>query len=219
MLIASTSQLLDWHGALLDEGERGRREGMLRPAAVERFTLGVALLRLAAGARLGLAPERVPIDRTCPQCAVPHGRPVIPGSGLHVSVSHSGERVAVALTGAGPVGVDVERVRPLDTDRLARRVGTAPGGDLAAFYVTWTRKESVIKATGEGLAMALSDVAVSAPGEPPRLLAYGGSPLPAQMADLALGEGYAGAVTVLAAAPVAFETRDARALLAERPQP
>jgi phosphopantetheinyl transferase len=39
-----------------------------------------------------------------------HGRPRLPGTGLHASISHSGATVAVAVSSAGAVGVDVQQV-------------------------------------------------------------------------------------------------------------
>jgi 4'-phosphopantetheinyl transferase len=66
--------------------------------------------------------------------------------------------------------------------------------------VLWARKEAVLKATGHGLMAAPSDVEVSAPFAPPELLAWRVDPScvgPVHLADLALGEGLAGAVAVV----------------------
>src|SRR6266536_1955575 len=53
----------------------------------------------------------------------PGGRPCLGGrgAGLHVSVSHSRGVVAVVTTTVGPVGVDVETVRPIPVLDMARR--------------------------------------------------------------------------------------------------
>src|SRR3546814_7790260 len=37
-----------------------------------------------------------------------NGCPQVPGTGLNTSLSHSGTAVAIALTGAGAIGVDIE---------------------------------------------------------------------------------------------------------------
>jgi 4'-phosphopantetheinyl transferase len=175
------------HDALLDESERGRRDRYLREEDRTRFTLGAVLLRLVVG-------PGQPIDRTCERCGEPHGRPRLPGDDRHVSVTHSGAIAAVAITRAGPVGIDVETLRvfdhtPLLADVLAPEE-RAPG--LEAFFAYWTRKESV------------HEVAVSAPHEPAQLLRYQGEALDARMTDLALAPGHAGAATVLTARPVRF---------------
>lgn len=169
------------HVKLLDPVELARRDRYLRDADRDRFTLGVAVTRLAAGALLGLPPERVPVSRACADCGKPHGRPVIAG-GPELSVSHSGERVAVALSGTGPVGVDVEAYdRRVGPDIAGHVLGPdeplAEGpGAQAGLLAYWTRKEAVLKATGDGLRVPLRDLRLSPPGEPPRLLAWEGRP-------------------------------------------
>lgn len=165
------------HVKLLNETERGRRDRYLRDADRDRFTLGVAITRLAAGALLGLAPEAVPVTRACPDCDRPHGRPAIEG-GPDLSVSHSGDRVGVALAGSGPVGLDVEADnRRLETDIsghvLAPDEHLPAGMDQRTALLTyWTRKEAVLKATGDGLRAPLTGVHLSPPDQPPRLLAW-----------------------------------------------
>lgn len=204
---------------LLDDDERARRERFARAGDRSRFTVAAALLRVVAGELLDTDPREVAVDRTCARCGAQHGRPRIAGGVLHASVSHSGDYAAVAVTRAGPVGVDVERVRPLDHGALADDVCApqerAAIASLAAFHVLWTRKESALKATGAGLTLPLEEVVVSDPAAPPRLLALPGDGAPAaQMADLRPAAGYAAAATVLTAAPVAFRQRRADARLA-----
>lgn len=185
---ATSADVRPEHVTLLDPVERGRRERYLRDEDRDRFTLGVTVTRLALGRLLGVPPARVPLTRACRDCGEPHGPPVVAG-GPYLSVSHSGERVAVALAASGPVGVDVEvSARPLDPG-IARHVfspaerahyaepagssGSAePTGD--ALFSYWTRKEAIVKATGDGLRVSMTDITLSSPGEPPRLLAWSG---------------------------------------------
>jgi hypothetical protein len=98
--------------------------------------------------------------------------PVPPHAGL--SIAHSRRIVVVAVNPGGPVGVDVEVVRPLRADvaRLARRGldpraardfrrrvqrGDPPDG---AFLLAWTRFEARAKLDGRGV---LAHVASPAP--------------------------------------------------------
>ncbi|MBW8486689.1 4'-phosphopantetheinyl transferase family protein [Actinomadura parmotrematis] len=164
-------------GALLDPVERARRERYLHAEDRERFTLGVVMTRTALAPLLGVAPERVPLDRSCADCGKPHGAPRVEG-GPRVSVSHSGDRVAVAVSVHGPVGVDVEAA----SGRLTADIGShllAAGeaaADEAALLAYWTRKEALTKATGEGLREPFTRLRVSGPDEPPALLAWDGRP-------------------------------------------
>jgi 4'-phosphopantetheinyl transferase len=211
-----------WHRELLDPLERERRSALLRAEDQARFTVATAVVKLTAGRRLGLPARQVIIDRTCADCGRPHGRPRLPGRDLAVSISHSGDRVLVALTGGPAVGVDVEQYAAIALDELAGQVLGA--GEAAAtapeFFRYWTRKEAVVKATGDGLRMPLAEVAVTSPGEPPQLLRYGDrADLRACLADLDPGRGeddrpgYAAAVAVLAPGPLRVRQRDATSLL------
>ncbi len=194
------------HVRLLSASERKRRAGLRREADRTRFTLGSVLAKVAVGRRLGFAPERVVIDRTCDHCGRQHGRPTLPGCSLALSISHSADRVLFALTEGVPVGVDVERVRAdIDPAGLAQRV-LAPGEaarSAAEFFRYWVRKEAMVKATGDGLRAPMSDLTVTPAAEPAGLLRYGPRPnLRASMSDLTVPDGYAAAVAVLSASPI-----------------
>jgi 4'-phosphopantetheinyl transferase len=197
--------------ALLDPVERTRRERYLRDADRDRFTLGVAVTRLAVGERLGIAPEHVPLSRACRDCEEPHGPPVVgtasreAARGPYLSVSHSGDLVAVAVSPHGPLGVDVEEDGGRIGDDIARMLlapgeaGNEPPG-RAGLLAYWTRKEALLKCTGDGLRVPLSDLRVAAPHEPPRLRSWDGRPDLADritMHTLDPGPGYAACVALL----------------------
>jgi 4'-phosphopantetheinyl transferase len=206
------------HLALLNDTELARAQQFQRASDSDRSLLGAALLRIVAARHLGVRPAGVAVDRTCDRCGAQHGRPQLPGSGLHASVSHSGDVVAVALTAAGPVGVDVEAVQTFDfaavTETVCVPAERAEVRSALDFYTFWTRKEAVLKATGEGLRRPMTDLHVTPPDSPPVLLALGSDAAPAcRMADIPAGDGYQAAVAVLTARPVAFSTHDATRLL------
>ena len=204
------------HEALLDEPERARAEAFARRDDRSRFVVGAVLLKLAVAGATGAAPADVVVDRGCDECGRQHGRPRIPGAGVHVSVAHSGALATVALTRVAPVGIDVEQHPGGWTPALNRRV-LAPSERIDApleFLTYWCRKESVVKATGEGLRVPLPEVIVTPPDRPPGLVSYRGSAMPAAMFDVDLGQaGYTAALTVLTAAAVRVEIGPLAALL------
>ena len=188
----------DAHLALLDPVERERRESFKRQIDRDRFTVGATLLRLLVAGHAGADPAALAVDRACAHCDRPHGKPRAPGTGLAVSVSHSGDRVAVACGRLPHVGVDVEERSRVAAAELASRV-LCPG-EKGDFFAYWTRKEAVLKATGDGLGVPMTDVAVSAPDEPPAVLAFAPRPELVDrfaMATLHPGVGYAAALAVL----------------------
>ena len=210
---ARPSQARNFHVGLLDGEERDRRAAYRQAVDRDRFTVGCAVLRTVVGAQQGFAAAAVVIDRSCPDCDRPHGRPVPRGAvDLGCSVSHSGDHVLVSLARGMRVGVDVEAVDPhVDVDRLVGHVLTAaeaarwrllPEPDrLAGFFVYWTRKEAILKAAGCGLRCAPTEITVSAPDEPPRLLTAGGSvplvPGQVQLHDLTPREGHVASLASL----------------------
>lgn len=219
MFLADRAQLRPAHATLLTGTESDRRDRMRLHADRDRFTLGAVLLRGATARLTGLDPRDVPVDRRCEQCGRPHGRPRLPGSGLEASVAHSGDLVAVAIAAAGRVGVDVEHVAALPDAALlasvctdAERVQVRTPTDFAAY---WTRKEAVLKATGEGLSTDMLRVEVSPPQSVPALRRLAGEPgIQCRMADVPVA-GYAGAVAVLTGAPVQFTVLPGDALLGD----
>lgn len=211
---------LDHAPDLMDDAERARHATLLRDADRRRLAIGAALLRLAAGRVLGRDPRSIRIDRTCPTCAKPHGKPrVVDGGDLHASVSHSGERVAVALARGAPVGVDVEVLAP-DLDHAALAPTVLSAGEhatgVAGFLAYWTCKEAVLKATGDGLRVPLTDLTIADPAGSPRLLSWPARPdLPATVALYRLdpGPGHLAALAVLDPVPRPVLQHDATPLL------
>lgn len=202
---------------LLSDLETERCRRYRRAADRDRFTLATVLLRAVAGRASGVQPSAVVLDRTCASCGEPHGRPRLARTPLEASISHSGEVVVVAVTRAGPVGVDIEQLGATDHTDLVSTVCTESEQPKVStsmdFYAYWTRKEAVLKATGEGLARAMTSIEVTAPGARPSLVSIDGTAKRAcRMSDLHL-DGYAGAVAVLSDVDVSFDVLDAGAIL------
>lgn len=226
---------------LLDVAERARYARLHFPADRLRFLVGRALLRIVLGGRLGVRPESVRITTRCAHCGCVNGKPRLadePGPGF--SVSHSGTRVVVAVAdtaadGEMQVGVDVEQISNQIDDRAfdhmlssaeRRRITEGPHVDrLPGFFVTWTRKEAVLKAAGYGLSVPPSAVEVSPPSHPPRLMRWSAPrplPGPVQLCDLNPGPGHAASLAVLSERSCRVDQLDAHPLLldsAARRQP
>lgn len=84
------------------------------------------------------------------------GKPYLPDSGIHFSISHSSDYVA-CVVGIQPVGIDIEQPRPFPA-RLVQRVLTA--GDVATGIdplTAWVIKEAYSKYRGLGLGLTFGD--------------------------------------------------------------
>jgi 4'-phosphopantetheinyl transferase len=215
------------HDVLLAPADLMRRARLRQPADRHRLTAAAAVLRLVVGAHLGVPPARVEIDRTCPGCGGQHGKPRLPG--LHVSVSHSAGAVAVAVGPDGPLGIDVEEIGPHDPAELERLADDVLAPEERAelarltgrnrtrgFTAYWTRKEAVVKATGDGIGVGLDRIVVSPPSSPPRLLQWPGRDVSVSLHALHPGDDAVATLAVLGEAPVRVVEHPAGPLLRAR---
>lgn len=178
-LEAGTTALAEYE-RMLSADERARAQRFHFERDRHRFIVARGILRTLVGERLGLAPAAVAFSYLA------HGKPAVAGSTLDFNLSHSGNRALFALCANGRVGVDLEALdQDVDVMALARRY-FHPGETAAlrqlpqplrrpAFFACWTRKEAVVKATGDGLSAAPLDtfeVSVAADA-PPRILGSG----------------------------------------------
>jgi 4'-phosphopantetheinyl transferase len=88
---------------------------------------------------------------------------------IHFNISHSGNKILVAIGFNSDVGIDVEKVLPdFDMDGFAE-ANYHPNelthfrslenvGETEYFYTIWTRKEAWLKLTGEGINDKLRDL-------------------------------------------------------------
>ncbi|HEY8479657.1 MAG TPA: 4'-phosphopantetheinyl transferase superfamily protein, partial [Spirillospora sp.] len=198
--------------ALLDAGERDRYDRFLRAEDKARFVTGRFLARTTLAEITGMDPRAMRFTTECRLCGGSHGKPRLAGSGVDFSLSHSGDRVVLVVAEGAEVGVDVERESDRDFDRLAAMVLSAPEREVLAamtdrrrgFHAYWSRKEALLKATGHGLAAPMTDIHLSAPDEPPEVLAWDGDAAvsPVRLADLSPGPGYAAAAAALTGRPL-----------------
>lgn len=87
---------------------------------------------------------------------------------FHYNLSHSGKWVVCAVD-YYPLGIDVERIKPIDFSIAERFFSQTEYMDLMEkkeeerlgyFYDLWTLKESYIKARGKGLSLPLSSFSI-----------------------------------------------------------
>jgi 4'-phosphopantetheinyl transferase len=216
--------------ALLDRREREQLSRLSRADDRARYVAAHALLRQLVAQWWRVDPGVVAVTATCRRCAGAHGRPVVSpppgGQALHVSIAHAGDRVVVACTDVGPIGVDVEEnagasfagfadvaLAPCEQQWLAR---LSPDEQLPGRARMWVRKEAVLKATADGLSSDPRDLIVSAPRKRPRLVAWPDGHIEASkvhLTDLELGEGYSACAAVLGPRRVPVQLRNCDDLL------
>jgi 4'-phosphopantetheinyl transferase len=138
------------------------------------------------------------------------GKPLLEEeASVEFNITHSGDLAAMAFSSRCPVGIDLERIRPFARlEQIARHflsaeeaseITSLDGAEQrGAFYRCWTRKEAILKATGEGLSASLDSFRVTLlREEPARLVHIRGNDEAAEpwvLQDLTLPQDYTGAL-------------------------
>lgn len=152
--------------SMLSEQELARGARFVTAELRQRFCLSLALLRLTLAQYLDCEANEVGFYRG------EHGKPYLENSNLQFNLSHSNDRMLLAVAHDIEVGIDIENMkRELEINELAARffsssevnaLSALPQAEQnSGFYRLWTRKEAYIKAIGQGLHFPLADFSVS----------------------------------------------------------
>jgi phosphopantetheinyl transferase len=159
---------------VLSPAERDRGGSFRFPHDRRRFLVARARLRQALAAYTGIAARNIDLRTT------PKGKPFLSLDSspfaLHFNLSHSSDRVLMAFSSYGPIGVDLEDLTHERRLTATREFICAPEEDRALDSVTeaerarallriWTAKEAFLKATGDGLRIDPTRLRLS-PGVP-----------------------------------------------------
>lgn len=86
-------------------------------------------------------------------------------TGIDFNISHSGELVVCAISNEGKIGIDIEKIVPIEVKSFSKIFSAQQwqeisenGGCLERFYYYWTLKESIVKADGRGLSILLRNM-------------------------------------------------------------
>jgi 4'-phosphopantetheinyl transferase len=158
---------------VLSEDERLRAERFRTGPLRNRYVAGRGTLRILLARYLRAAPGSFTLSYQA------HGKPELGppwnGEGLEFNLSHSHELAVYAFVRGGPIGVDVEHLRPMpNAAELLQRFFSPQEvqawrripaeRQLRAFFQGWTRKEAWLKAVGSGLSFPLDQFCVTMDG-------------------------------------------------------
>ncbi len=151
-----------------DEVERANR--FKRVNDRNRYVFSYANLRVILGLYLNVPPASLQFEKNS------FGKPYICGEsnpqGLCFNMSHTGNVVMLAISLKHEVGIDIEKVREFDKlDNVAYNFLSSCEADYyntlskekkkQFFFLSWVRKEALIKAQGKGVGENLSHSTVS----------------------------------------------------------
>lgn len=150
----------------LSDAERRRADRFATRRLRNRYVAAHAAVRIIVERYFGL-----PVSRQRYEVAE-HGKFRLAGfPQVQLSISYSEDLVLIGVAPGAPIGVDIERVRPVDDalgiasswftpqEQAALRAHV-PGSAVfdRLFLALWTRKEACVKAIGRGLSLPLATI-------------------------------------------------------------
>lgn len=178
--------------ARLSPAKRARLLRFRQPADAYRTLYADLLVRRSLLRTFGLRSEEIRFEDG------PFGKPFVPDlPTFEFSLSHAGDW-AVCAVDDRPIGVDIERMDPIEfeiartffsREEYGELMRTASEDRLNRFYELWTIKESFIKMTGKGLQTPLDSFSVRKRGETFELHQADGV-LPCRVASYSVGDAY-----------------------------
>lgn len=145
---------------ILSETERQKAETFRIPVMRQRYIAVRALLRQTLADYLPTQPNHLAFKTST------HGKPYLVCESLHFNISHTADRLMIAVANFTDIGIDIEVIKPRSSlDSIAARcfsmrelhdwqqlpIEHRP----VAFYRLWTKKEAFVKAVGRGIALGL----------------------------------------------------------------
>jgi len=169
----------------------------------QRFVLARGMLRILLGRYRDCGPQEIIFSYLA------HGKPVLTNGGIQFNVSHAHKLAVLVFAATASIGVDIEYVqREFDHHLLAKRYCspeeikamemTPEASRKRVFLEFWTRKEALLKATGEGISRTLNQLGVTNPmlSYQPKDSEFGVSESNWNFHALSLGAAYVGSLVV-----------------------
>lgn len=150
--IQSNSSQLQSLSALLTQDELVKAGRFIHRHDSDRYIISRAAVRLIMGRYLNIRPSLIEIERG------ENKKPYIKNSLLFYNLSHSGDWIVLAISDSA-IGIDTEPVNnSFDFNDIIKDY-FSPGESCfineeksaERFFLLWTRKEALTKATGKGL--------------------------------------------------------------------
>jgi len=154
---------LDVCGGLLTADEQKRAGKFIKEEDADRFILCRGLRRRILAGYLNQAPADLCFDHN------ENGKPFLEGRELNFNVSHSRDRMLIAVTAGRAVGVDIEFRRDgVPMESIAERWFAPEEREFlqglknprTAFFDIWAKKEAYVKALGQGIFRELNSFSV-----------------------------------------------------------
>lgn len=191
--IEPDDKLVEKYQPILSSDELEKAASFYTKPLKDKFIVARGTLRYLLSYYLNLSPQTIVFNYTS------YGKPFITNQNtisLEFNLSHTHHLAACAFTIGAPIGVDIEFIKPFESMQdiaysffseaeYKKLMMVSPSLRTLSFYTLWTRKESFIKAIGQGLSYPLADFEVSIlQHEKPQLIHIQQSPYLASLWDM-----------------------------------
>jgi 4'-phosphopantetheinyl transferase len=178
-LVPADQGAADFFRQFLSDDELARADRFRFPDLRCKFAQRRGILRFVLSRYLKLPPAELRFEMN--SYGKPFLTPAVNQTGIQFSLSHSQDRMVIAVTRGSLLGIDIEVVRDgIDNLGLAESFFAAEDvqcirskanvdSQRRAFFDIWTGKEAYIKALGAGLSIPLDQFSIDMELEKPRL--------------------------------------------------
>jgi 4'-phosphopantetheinyl transferase len=145
----------------VSEDRRAKVNKFTKPEDSNRGLLGEMLVRSIIRSKFQVRNEQIAF------ATGPFGKPYAAGiPSFHFNISHSGRWIVCAVD-CEPVGIDIEKIEPVDyeiakyyfsTEEVRFLMEKEGNERISYFYDLWTMKESYVKHAGMGLSVPISEI-------------------------------------------------------------
>jgi 4'-phosphopantetheinyl transferase len=160
--------VIEAYSALLSQSERLRMDGIKHNSSRNNYVLVRIVLRELLAAYVQIEPQSLQFEQA------EFGKLRLIGYPIYFNLSHSANKLVIAVANRDHIGVDIEAVKlrknmfelargVLSTTEFVAWASLEYADQLMQFYALWTKKEAFVKAVGRGIALGLDRCEIDMP--------------------------------------------------------
>jgi len=168
-----------WHGDILSEeagqqnyyellngDEKLKVASFIRPEIQKKYIKTRGVLRKVLAKYLDIKPQEIDIQ------IAEHGKPFVENEELFFNLSHTANRLVIAVSNNSEIGIDLEQYKyRKNLQGLVKKCfseeekyfweSLSVQQQAMLFYQLWVRKEAFVKAIGRGIAVGLDQCVIN----------------------------------------------------------
>lgn len=151
---------------LLNADEKQKADTFSRAELQQKYINTRGMLRKVLGTYLNMKPQDINIKKA------EYGKPFVENSEVFFNLSHTGNKLVIAVSNVGEIGIDLEQLKArknlkglvekcFSVTEQQSWESLSERQQIIMFYYLWVRKEALVKAIGRGIAMGLDQCIIN----------------------------------------------------------